>query len=94
MAEAHHSQSAGSQRIGRVLVYAALILFALYYLMPLFVMVVTSLKSLDEIRAGNLLALPLAPTVEAWTKAWGSACTGVRTSSFPAIASRSDPPER
>jgi glucose/mannose transport system permease protein len=77
VAEAYHSQSAGSRRIGRVLVYAALILFALYYLMPLFVMVVTSLKSLDEIRAGNLLALPLAPTVEAWSKAWGSACTGV-----------------
>jgi glucose/mannose transport system permease protein len=77
VAEAYHSQSAGSQRIGRMLVYAVLVVFALYYLMPLFVMVVTSLKSLDEIRAGNLLALPIAPTFEAWAKAWGSACTGV-----------------
>jgi glucose/mannose transport system permease protein len=60
-----------------VLVYALLVVFALYYLMPLFVMLVTSLKSLDEIRAGNLLALPVAPTFEAWAKAWSSACTGV-----------------
>jgi glucose/mannose transport system permease protein len=80
VAEAYHSQSAASQRIGRLLVYLLLILFALYYLMPLFVMVVTSLKPLDEIRAGNLLALPLAPTLEAWGKAWGSACTGVNCS--------------
>ena len=47
-------------RSGRVLVYALLMLFALYYLMPLFVMVTTSLKTLDEIRGGNLLALPTA----------------------------------
>jgi glucose/mannose transport system permease protein len=40
-------------------------------------MLITSLKSLDEIRAGNLLALPLAPSFEAWAKAWSSACTGV-----------------
>ncbi len=71
------TQTAGSQRVGRLIVYTLLIVFALYYLMPLFVMVATSLKSLDEIRAGNLLALPRAITLEAWAKAWASACTGV-----------------
>jgi glucose/mannose transport system permease protein len=71
------TQSVGSHRVGRVIVYTLLILFALYYLMPLFVMVATSLKSLDEIRAGNLLALPREITFEAWAKAWASACTGV-----------------
>ena len=44
--------------------------------MPLFVMVTTSLKTLDEIRAGNLLSLPRQLTFEAWVKAWGTACTG------------------
>jgi glucose/mannose transport system permease protein len=71
------TQSVGSQHVGRVIVYALLLLFALYYLMPLFVMLATSLKTLDEIRAGNLLALPHEVTLEAWAKAWASACTGV-----------------
>jgi glucose/mannose transport system permease protein len=64
--------------LGRVFIYAMLGAFALYYLIPLFVMVVTSLKSLDEIRSGNLLALPMQPTFEAWGVAWNSACTGVQ----------------
>jgi len=71
------TQSAGSQAVGRIIVYALLIAFALYYLLPLFVMVTTSVKTLDEIRGGNLLALPSVLTLEPWVKAWGSACTGV-----------------
>ncbi|MCW5297807.1 carbohydrate ABC transporter permease [Herbaspirillum lusitanum] len=63
--------------IGRVLIYVLLVLVALYYLAPLYVMITTSLKSLDEIRTSNLLALPMAPTTAAWGKAWDSACTGV-----------------
>ncbi|GAA5185134.1 carbohydrate ABC transporter permease [Niveibacterium umoris] len=62
---------------GRIFVYGALALVCLYYLMPLYVMVTTSLKTLDEIRVGNLLALPETVTLEPWAKAWGSACTGV-----------------
>jgi glucose/mannose transport system permease protein len=61
---------------GRALVYLLLALCALYYLMPLYVMLATSFKSLDEIRAGNLLDLPLSPTGAAWVKAWSAACTG------------------
>jgi len=61
----------------RALLYAALLLFALFYLTPLFVMVVTSLKSLDEIRNGSLIALPQDPTFEPWVKAWSGACVGV-----------------
>ncbi|MGH6625541.1 MAG: carbohydrate ABC transporter permease, partial [Burkholderiaceae bacterium] len=47
-------------------------------LVPLYVMLSTSLKPLDEVRAGNLLALPRSPTIEPWLAAWSSACTGVR----------------
>lgn len=61
----------------RVLTYSILIAAALYYLLPLFVMVNTSLKSLAEIRSGNLLSLPQDPSFTAWAKAWGSACTGI-----------------
>jgi glucose/mannose transport system permease protein len=77
VAELERSQTAGSHAIGRVIVYSLLVLFALYYLLPLFVMVTTSIKTLDEIREGNLLSLPAGITLEAWVKAWGTACTGV-----------------
>ena len=45
--------------------------------MPLFVMITTSLKTLDDIRGGNLVSLPIEISFEAWAKAWSSACTGV-----------------
>ena len=63
--------------IGRFLLYFVLIALALYYIFPLYVMLSTSLKSLDEIRAGNLLMPPQGLNFDAWAKAWGSACTGV-----------------
>jgi len=62
--------------IGRVMIYLILFFFALIYLAPLYVMFTTSLKDIEEIRSGNLMALPLDPTFYAWTKAWSSACTG------------------
>ena len=49
---------AGSHPTFRVLLYVVLLLFALFYLGPLYVMIVTSLKSVDEIRQGNMMALP------------------------------------
>ncbi|MDI6837024.1 MAG: carbohydrate ABC transporter permease [Rhizobiaceae bacterium] len=66
------------QVVLRGLLFAVLILFCLYYLMPLIVMVSTSLKSLDEIRTSSLISLPQAVTFDAWAKAWSSACVGVR----------------
>src|SRR5690606_35157550 len=62
----------------RWLLFAVLGLFALYYLLPLFVMITTSLKGLDEIRTGTLISLPQAVTFDAWIKAWDAACVGVR----------------
>lgn len=61
----------------RALVYAVLIAFAAYFLLPMYVMLATSLKSMEEIRTGNLLSLPAHPSLEAWAKAWSTACTGV-----------------
>ena len=53
-------------------------LFCFYYLLPLFIMVATSLKSLEEIRNGTLISLPLHLNTDAWVKAWSEACVGVR----------------
>jgi glucose/mannose transport system permease protein len=58
--------------------YAFLIITALFFLTPLYVMLVTSFKAMPEIRAGNILSPPLQPTIEAWVKAWSTACTGLR----------------
>ena len=40
-------------------------------------MLVTSVKPMDEIRLGNLLALPAHFTLQPWSDAWQSACTGL-----------------
>ena len=63
--------------ISRVLIYSLLTLAALFYLLPLVVMLMTSVKDLDEIRSGTLLSLPQSINFDAWGKAWGTACTGV-----------------
>ncbi|MGF9563125.1 carbohydrate ABC transporter permease [Neorhizobium sp. JUb45] len=69
--------SGGSAKTARVVIYGLLILLAAIYLLPLYVMLTTSLKSLDEIRGGDMLSLPASPSIAAWTKAWGEACIGV-----------------
>lgn len=62
----------------RVALYALLAVLALMFLMPVYVMVVNSLKPLDEIRSGNLLALPVGWTLEPWVTAWSTAQIGVQ----------------
>jgi glucose/mannose transport system permease protein len=61
----------------RLALWSVLLLFAAFFLLPLYVMVATSLKDMEQVRTGHLLSLPTAPTLEAWAKAWGTACTGV-----------------
>lgn len=62
--------------LSRVGVYAFLILAALFFLMPLWVMVVTSLKTMPEIQLRQIFAWPSEITFEPWLKAWDTACTG------------------
>ena len=58
-------------------VYAFLVITALFFAIPLYVMLVTSLKTMPEIRLGNIFAFPLGVTFSAWGKAWSGACTGL-----------------
>ncbi len=60
-----------------IFLYGTLIMIALYYLVPLYVMFMTSLKGMPEIRVGNIFAPPLEVTFEPWVKAWATACTGL-----------------
>jgi glucose/mannose transport system permease protein len=60
-----------------IFIYGTLIVVSVYYLIPLYVMVVTSLKGMPEIRVGNIFAPPLEITFEPWVRAWSQACTGL-----------------
>ena len=62
--------------IGRIGLYCFIITCALFFLMPLYVMIITSLKDMDEIRSGNLLYIPQTLSFYSWPKAWSEACTG------------------
>jgi glucose/mannose transport system permease protein len=61
----------------RVALYAVLLLLAFMFLMPIYVMLINSIKPLAEIRGGNLVAFPLEPTLEPWLQAWSLAQIGV-----------------
>ena len=60
-----------------IIIYGTLFVVSVYYLLPLYVMIVTSLKGMPEIRLGNIFAPPLEITFEPWVKAWSEACTGL-----------------
>lgn len=60
-----------------IMLYGTLFVIAAYYLIPLYVMVVTSLKGMPEVRLGNIFSPPLEITFEPWVKAWSEACTGL-----------------
>jgi glucose/mannose transport system permease protein len=68
----------GNYKFSRLFLYGLLIIAAIYTLIPLYVMLSTSLKTADELRVGNLLSIPMSPSLDAWSKAWSSGCTGVR----------------
>jgi glucose/mannose transport system permease protein len=80
-----------NRRAARIGIYVFLVSAALFFLLPLYVMLVTSVKSMDEIRSGSIFALPLAATLEPWRQAWsevctGAACEGVRAGFWNSVA--------
>ena len=68
------------QMFSRALLYVTLLVGAAFFLAPLYVMVVTSLKDADEIRQNSLVSLPGGMNFDAWRLAWDSACTGAQCS--------------
>ena len=60
-----------------IFIYGTLLMVSMYYLLPLYVMIVTSLKGMPEIRMGNVFSPPVEITFEPWVKAWAHACTGI-----------------
>jgi glucose/mannose transport system permease protein len=64
-------------RAARVGLYAFMIASAIFFLLPLLLVIMNSLKPVEELRQGNLLAFPIAPNFDAWAVAWSSACSGL-----------------
>ena len=74
----HSASSAkGHFTVGRVGLYFFLLAAVLFFATPLYVIITTSLKSMDEVRSGTIFSLPLSPTLAPWSKAWATACTGL-----------------
>ncbi|MEO1990056.1 MAG: carbohydrate ABC transporter permease [Martelella sp.] len=72
------TQVVSTGRTARFFIYTVLLIFCLYYLLPLYVMLVNSLKPLREIQAGGMMNLPDALTFEPWKSAWSTAQIGVQ----------------
>ena len=67
-----------AERTMRFVLYAVLLVLAFVFLMPVYVMVINSLKPLEEIRSGNLMTLPIDWTLDPWRAAWSTAQIGVQ----------------
>lgn len=72
-----HGPKPKKTTVSRLGVYAFLFSAAVFFCIPLYVMLITSLKGMPEIRLGELFSLPGDPSFAAWVKAWSEACSGV-----------------
>jgi glucose/mannose transport system permease protein len=59
-----------------VATYAFLVICALFFVVPLYVIIVTSFKTMLQITEGEIFSLPREWTLEPWYKAWNTLCTG------------------
>ena len=60
----------------RIAIFIFLLMAAAFFCVPLYVIVVTSLKTMDQIRMGAIFSLPEVWTLEGWRYAWFEACSG------------------
>jgi glucose/mannose transport system permease protein len=56
--------------VGHVISYVILLAFALFYLMPVYVLLVTGLKPLSEVNLAHMWSLPSAVTLDGFAAAW------------------------
>lgn len=68
----------GRNPFARIALYLTLIVLAAFFLMPLVVMLLTSLRSPQDFQNASIIALPREISSYAWKKAWSEACIGTR----------------
>src|SRR5215217_9548960 len=71
-----------SFRPSRIAIYAVLVIFALFYLMPVYVLLVTGLKSFTEVTLDRMWALPEGFSLDSFRDAW----LGNQQTAIPGIA--------
>ncbi len=64
-----------SIRPARVAIYAVLVIFAAFYLMPVYVLLVTGLKSFQEVTLDKMWALPRSLSLASFHDAWSGNTT-------------------
>lgn len=64
--------------VGRATIYLGLLIGVIFFLSPLYIMLLTSLKDAQQIRSGHLLSWPETFDFSGWTLAWEAACTGAQ----------------
>ena len=65
--------------------YVVLLVFALVILMPVYVLIVTSVKGIDEIDPSHAWSLPDVWTIDAWRTAWADLSPSLKNSFYMAI---------
>ena len=65
-------ESTGPERLtlGRVLIYAALLLASILFLIPVYMVLVTSFKSIDQVSISTMWQLPTSFTLDSFTRAF------------------------
>ena len=79
------------RRQAKLIIYALLGLFALYYVVPLAVVVINSFRSLPDISHNGLISLPHSFSLDYWSSAWskfcvGGTCNGIQPFFFNSVA--------
>jgi glucose/mannose transport system permease protein len=73
---------AAALRPGRIAIYVTLVIFALFYLMPVYVLLVTGLKSFTEVTLDRMWSLPEGFSLDSFRDAW----LGNQQTAIPGIA--------
>jgi glucose/mannose transport system permease protein len=60
-----------------VAVWAFLLMCAGFVVLPLYVVVITSFKTMDQIALGDIFSWPTTWTVQPWREAWSEICAGM-----------------
>lgn len=71
--------------IGKLIKYMILILFAVIFLMPVYVIIVTSLKPLDEVSLATMWTLPTAIDFSSYTEAFSKLAPNIMNSIYLVI---------
>ena len=69
---------APKERLARIAVYCALVILCGYFAAPIVLMITTSMRPLNELMSGSIIALPRSWTWDSWAKAWSTACVGTK----------------